>query len=428
MKRLAAALAILIAFASPARASDRTTLTLYHLQDVAKVNDAVKDSARRFMQEHEGVSVEVNELVNDVYKRRMAIAAATDNLPDVFITWSGATLAEYARLQKILPLTRLMRADGYLDRFLPAAIGQASVDGDIWAVPVENVALGVVFYNKTLFARLGLTPPKTMDELYRVIDALKAEGVTPFALANRSAWPSSMYYMYFVDRVGGLDAFRSAIERNPDGTPKDGAGFDDPKLIEAWRYVVDLIQRGAFPADANALDEDAAEGRAMLYREEAGMYLMGTWTISYVSDENPAFVDALDFFEFPTLGGANDGMIGTVGDNFYSISSRCEHPELAFELIRTLIDDEAVKLRLDAGRYPPVAGVTLDNPLTAKVRDAAETAPYIQLWYDQWLPAKLAETHKDICRQVFAGGMTAEEAAREMEEAAKAYYAYASVD
>jgi ABC-type glycerol-3-phosphate transport system substrate-binding protein len=81
MKRLAAALAILIAFASPARASDRTTLTLYHLQDVAKVNDAVKDSARLFMQEHEGVSVEVNELVNDVYKRRMAIAAAPTTCP-----------------------------------------------------------------------------------------------------------------------------------------------------------------------------------------------------------------------------------------------------------------------------------------------------------------------------------------------------------
>jgi raffinose/stachyose/melibiose transport system substrate-binding protein len=87
--------------------------------------------------------VEVNELVNDVYKRRMAIAAATDNLPDVFITWSGATLAEYARLGKVLPLTGYMQKNGYQDRFLPAAVDQASVDGDVWAVPVENVAPGV---------------------------------------------------------------------------------------------------------------------------------------------------------------------------------------------------------------------------------------------------------------------------------------------
>jgi raffinose/stachyose/melibiose transport system substrate-binding protein len=98
--------------------------------------------------------------------------------------------------------------------------------------------------------------------------------------------------------------------------------------------MIDLIDRGAFPEDANALDEDAAEGRALLYREQAAMYLMGTWTIGYVADENPDFLDSLDFFQFPTLGGEADGMIGTVGDNFYSISSRCECPDLAFELIQ----------------------------------------------------------------------------------------------
>jgi raffinose/stachyose/melibiose transport system substrate-binding protein len=353
----------------------------------------------------------------------MAIAAATDNLPDVFITWSGATLSEYARLGKIQPLTAFMQKDGYLDRFLPAAISQASADGDVWAVPVENVALGVVLYNKALFERFGLTPPATMDELYHVIDVLKQSGIVPFALANRSAWSSSMYYMYFVDRVGGRDAFAKAVERNPDGTPKSGAGFADPKLIEAWRYVIDLIDRGAFPKDANALDEDAAEGRAMLYKGEAAMYLMGTWAISYVKDENPDFLNKLDFFQFPTLGGASDGAIGTVGDNFYSVSSRCEQPELAFQLIQYLIDDTAVNERLDAGRYPPVKGVQLSDPLIAKVRETVEATPYIQLWYDQWLPPKLAEVHKDICRQVFAGGMSAEEAAQTLEQAAVSYYA-----
>jgi raffinose/stachyose/melibiose transport system substrate-binding protein len=68
-----------------------------------------------------------------------------------------------------------------------------------------------------------------MEDLYRVVDALKQNGVTPFALANRSAWPSSMFYMYFVDRVGGRSAFQDAIRRNADGTPANGAGFADAK-------------------------------------------------------------------------------------------------------------------------------------------------------------------------------------------------------
>ncbi len=422
MRRLAAALAALLILTIPVRA-ERTTLTIYHLQDVAKVNQAVRDSAERFMADHEGVYVEVNELVNDVYKRRMAIAAATDNLPDVFITWSGATLAEYAHLGKVLPLTDLMKEGGYQNRFLPAALRQATVDGDLWAVPVENVAPAVIFYNRAIFERYGLTPPETMDELYGVIDVLKENGVTPFALANRSAWPSSMYYMYLVDRVGGRRAFEDAILRNPDGSPQNGVGFADEKLIEAWEHVLNLIARGAFPGDANTLDEDAAEGRTLLYREKAAMFLMGTWTVGYVADEYPRFLEVLDFFPFPTLGGEADGMIGTVGDNFYSVSSRCEQPELAFELIQYLIDDHAIGLRLEAGRYPPIVDVKIENPLIAKVRDHVEAAPHIQLWYDQWLPPKLAEAHKDICRRVFSGAMTAQEAAQALEDAAVRYYA-----
>lgn len=424
MRRLTAALILVCALCVPA-AAERTALTLYHLQDVTKVNQAVEDSAIRFMRDHDGITVEVIELVNDVYKRRMAIAAATDNLPDVFITWSGATLQEYASLGKILPLTGYMQKDGYQSRFLPAAIEQASSDGDIWAVPVENVAPGVIFYNKDLFARCGLEPPRTLDELYHVMDVFRDNGIIPFALANRSAWPSSMFYMYFVDRLGGRDAFQAAADRNPDGSPANGKGFADEKLVKAWHHVIDLIDRGAFPDDANALDEDAAEGRALLYRDKAAMYLMGTWAVGYVADEQPDFLSSLDFFEFPSLGGASDGLIGTVGDNFYSISSRCEQPDLAFELIQYLIDDEAVSKRLDAGRYPPLVGVDLENPLIAKVRDSVERAPSIQLWYDQWLPAKLAEAHKDICRNVFSGGMTAEQAAQALEEAAVSYYASA---
>jgi hypothetical protein len=53
MKKLAAALLLTLALALPAGA-ERISLTLYHLQDVAKINQAVEDSASRFMADHEG--------------------------------------------------------------------------------------------------------------------------------------------------------------------------------------------------------------------------------------------------------------------------------------------------------------------------------------------------------------------------------------
>ncbi len=95
-------------------------------------------------------------MVNDVYKRRMAIAAATDNLPDVFITWSGATLQEYACLGKILPLTEFMNKETRSTRtgFFPRPSSRPAWTG-ISGRCRWNAAPGMGFYNVALFARFG---------------------------------------------------------------------------------------------------------------------------------------------------------------------------------------------------------------------------------------------------------------------------------
>ena len=67
--------------------------------------------------------------------------------------------------------------------------------------------------------------------------------------------------------------------------------------------------------------------------------------------ENPTFYrDNLALFAFPAVtGGTGDpkDLIGTVGDNFYSVSSTCKDPANAFKLIQYLIDDKSVE---EAGR------------------------------------------------------------------------------
>jgi raffinose/stachyose/melibiose transport system substrate-binding protein len=153
------------------------------------------------------------------------------------------------------------------------------------------------------------------------------------------------------------------------------------------------------------------------------MELMGTWQIGAIKGENPGFYEKnLDFFPFPALeGGKGDprNIVGTVGDNFYSISATCAHPGEAFALIQTLIDDTSVELRARAGRVPPVKGFATEDPVLRKIVTLVQEAPNVQLWYDQYLPPAVAETHKDTSQALFALSATPEEAARTLERAAR---------
>jgi raffinose/stachyose/melibiose transport system substrate-binding protein len=166
--------------------------------------------------------------------------------------------------------------------------------------------------------------------------------------------------------------------------------------------------------------------RALLYSGKAAMELMGTWEIGTIKTENADFYqNNLGFFPFPALkDGAGDpkNIVGTVGNNFYSIPRSCPHPEEAFKLIQYMIDDTSVVVRGKSGRIPPVKGFQTGDPVLQEVMGLVERAPNVQLWYDQYLPPSVAEAHKDTSQALFGLSMTPEEAAKQFEKAARDYY------
>ncbi|HEX5000750.1 MAG TPA: extracellular solute-binding protein [Terriglobia bacterium] len=395
------------------------SVALWHIQTVGEGPEIIQQSVDRFKMDNPGVNVEVVPINNDAYKTKIKVAVGAGNAPCVFPTWGGGPLREYVKAGQVLDLTPYMSANNYKDRFLDAAMPGVTFDGKVWGVPVENVSLAVVFYNKALFAKHHLTPPRTYDELLKLVHALKDKGIAPFALANKPKWPGSMFFMYLVDRLDGPDTFAKAAAR-------EGATFEAPVFIEAGKRVQDLVKAGAFQDGFNGLDYDSGGMRALLYSEKAAMELMGTWEIGTIKSENPDFYEnKLGFFPFPALpdgkGDPND-IVGTVGNNFYSVAATCKDPDDAFKLIQYLIDDTAVVARGKSGRIPPIKGFQTGDPVLQAVMTLVEKAPNVQLWYDQYLPPSVAEAHKDTSQSLFSLSMTPEEAARQFEQAAKDFY------
>ncbi|MDR3373113.1 MAG: extracellular solute-binding protein [Ancalomicrobiaceae bacterium] len=398
-------------------ADDVKTITEWDLQTTPAAVKVIRDAADRFEATHPGFKVADTHIQNDAYKAKIKIAFGANDAPCIFSSWGGGPLREYVHANQVLDLTPYLDKDpAFKDRFLAPSFGAVTADGKIYGLPAENSAAALIFYNKEMFAKLGLTPPATWEDLLKVIDVLKSKDIAPFALANKGKWPGSMYFVYLADRIGGPDAFAKAVQRKP------GGSFEDPAFIEAGKRLQELVNAGAFAKGYNGLDWDVGAARRLMYSDKAAMELMGVWEASIIRGENPDFAKKLGFFPFPSVpGGKGDpkNVIGTMGDNFVSVSASCPYKDAAVDLIKSITDDKAAAGRLADGRAMPLKGIKIDDPFVASMFDLIAKAPSVQLWYDQELPPKLGELHKDTTQALFGLSATPEAAAKQMEEAAK---------
>jgi raffinose/stachyose/melibiose transport system substrate-binding protein len=378
--------------------------------------DRVARTIARFNASNPDIKVNLTMIQNDSFKQKLAVALASGQSPDAFISWSGGPMYEYAKNGNIIDLTSYMNANNYKDKFLDAAISQATWQGKIWGVPFQNVSVCTVFYNKEIFARYNLKIPTTIRELEAVCDTLKQNGITPFSLANKTQWTGSMYFMFLATRRGGTQPFIKAV---------DGSGsFTDPAFIYAGEKIQEWVNKGYFNTGFNGLDEDSGQSRQILYRGEAAMHIMGSWFNSSALNESPDFYSKMGIFKFPRdEQGAGDPntVIGTVGDNFYHIGSKTKIPDKVFELIKCHIDDEAIKDALADGRIPPVKGVQLADPILAELFAQVQAAPDMQLWYDQSLSPEVADVHKVTSQEIFGLTLTPQAAAQQLQNAQAAY-------
>jgi raffinose/stachyose/melibiose transport system substrate-binding protein len=369
---------------------------------------------KRFEAANPDYQVNITVTANDSYKQKIAVAIASGQIPDVFMSWTGGTTNEYIKADLLADLTPYFNANDYKAKFLDAGLAQATVNGKIYGFPCENAAIEGIWYNKDLFARYNLKVPTTIKELEAACDTFKANGITPFSLANMTKWTGMMYYQILPARHSGLAPFMNALA----GT----GSFEDPAFVWAAEKIQSWVKKGYFNDGFNGLDEDSGQSRTLLYTGQAAMHIQGSWFASTVQGENPAFIEKIGFFNFPadeTGTGNPKTVTGTIGDNFYHVSQSSPYPGKAFEMLSYLLDEESIKDRVAAGRIPPVKGLTINDPLVKQVFDAILDAPDVQLWYDQSLTPEVADVMLSASQELFGLSISPQEFAKRWAEAQK---------
>ena len=154
--------------------------------------------------------------------------------------WGGGGLKSYVDAGQVLDLTDWFSQNAAVkDKLLPSTFGAATVNGKIYAMPIETVQPIVLFYNKKVFDQVGVQPPQTYDDMIALIPKFNAKGIAPFSLAGQSRWTNMMWLEFMLDRNAGSDVFNNVF------AGKAGS-WSDPAVLDMLTKVQDLVKNKAF--------------------------------------------------------------------------------------------------------------------------------------------------------------------------------------
>jgi raffinose/stachyose/melibiose transport system substrate-binding protein len=392
---------------------DKTVVKMMHLWPEGSSNaqyTIVDDIITAYEKVNPDVDIQTEILGNEQYKEKVKVLSASNELPDVGITWAAGYMKPFVDGKMFAPLDDIAKEDN----FVAGTLDAFSVDEKPYAVPLE-LNITPVYYNKEIFKKYNLEAPKTYNEFLKVVETLVENKVTPITLGNKDRWTGSMWYMYLADRIGGPEALNNAINRS--------GSFEDPALVKAAEEIDKLVKMGAFVKGYNGLSNDEAKGYFM--NEQAAMYLMATWELpNYTTtpDVSQEFKDKIGYFKFPTYEGGKgdiDSYVGGPGVGLF-VSEQSKVKDEAKDFVSYLVEEWGKRSVVDAGVIPATVVDTSNgelHPMYIDILNDLGNATNLTLYADVQMSAGVADVHLNQIQALFGGQTTPEKFAKTQEEA-----------
>jgi raffinose/stachyose/melibiose transport system substrate-binding protein len=396
--------------------TEKVTINFMHLWPAGsskQQNIIVTKIIDEYQKANPNVTVKTEILENEQYKSKLKVLSASNQLPDVGMTWAAGFLEPYVKGNLFAPLNDMM--NGKLkDKFVAGTTEAYAIGGKTYAFPVE-LNISPIYYNKAIFTKYGLQVPKTYDEFLHVVKTLTKNNVAPIALGNKDRWTGSLWYMYLTNRIGGTDPLNKAVART--------GSFEEASLIQAAKEVQNLVDLNAFNKGFNGLSND--EGKSEFMNEKAAMYMMGTWELPNFTtnaDVPKAFKDNVGFFKFPTVSGGKgdvNSWVGGPGVGLF-VAENSKVKEEAKRFVEYFVEQWGKVSVTDAGVIPATKVDTSKVQLPQLYIDLLNelnNSSNITLFADVQMKPSAAEVHLNMIQAIFGKAVTPEEFAKKHEDA-----------
>ncbi|GAA4412229.1 extracellular solute-binding protein [Actinokineospora soli] len=225
------------------------------------------------------------------YIQKYETLAAAKKLPELFDTDATPFAQKLAKQGTMVDVDALLKSIGVYDKYRPAALDyQRFDDGSLHMIPFQY-ELEFFWYNKDLFAKAGIAPPASLDEIPALCKRLRDKGITPIAIDGLDQWPLERYIAYQPFRLAGPEYVQKL--------KKGEAAFSDPVGQKTVAWMAELGSAGCFQEGFSA--QGYSDAQNLFTTGRAAMYNIGTWELGSLATEklDASVRDAVDYFTLP---------------------------------------------------------------------------------------------------------------------------------
>jgi len=367
-----------------------------------------QEIGKQFESEHKNVKVEFNFQEDDTYQTvGLPNLLSGKNAPDLYFEWAGERLKNRVKDGFAADLTEKLKSSGLRDQFTDGSFNGMTFDGKTYMIPTAGDVTNVIFYNKKIFADLGLQPPTTWEQFLDVCEKLKAANITPIVAGNKDLWPAGNWIGHLISRVVGEQAYSDALQLK--------IPFNSPDFATAYGYVKTLWDKGYINDSVNAIADN--EGDMLFFNGKAGMHPIGSWLVPTALEEAPDL--QMDYFNLPPIPGGKGDQNSVIGVlNGMVVNSKSELLDEAIDFMKIYSSAESSKKLTAAGAVPMTKdGVDeqATDPLSLSLHKLMQNAPALVSPPDTGYVVEIANALNMATSQVLGGAKSPEDALKELD-------------
>ena len=360
------------AASTDAASGGKVAIELFHQkpENVELYNTLVN----KFMEENP--DIQVNVTLAESTTTTLISRVAAGNIPQLVSVFPwNASYKDMFREGLFMDLTD----QDFMKRVTPSVLERCEVNGKQYSLPLTTNSFGL-YYNVDIFNELGLTIPKTMDEMWGVCDKLVEAGIQPFSFPDKKAVRINQQFDRML--IGCVDHdFYSKCDEQINGSYNIK---DDPNIRKYAETILKLREYGN--PDSLGYDDEPA------YEEftsgKSAMYIDGSWAVTTFETMNPDL--NFNCTAIPAITTDDFWTCGTV-DTAYSISADCtpEQQDACIRFLDFLVREDIAQEFSDGDKNPTlIQGVEYNVPQLKEINDYIDEgrfAPSLASIWTAWL-------------------------------------------
>src|SRR5262245_20604417 len=327
--------------------------------------------------------------------------------PPTAVQMLGFDILDWGKEGVVADLNDVAAEEGW-DKVVPPALQAFSkYDGKWIAAPVNVHSTNWVWANKKIFDDLGLQPPTNWDEFIAAADKHKASGKVAIAHGGQD-WQDATIFDSVVLTTGGFDFYKKAlVDLNAEALGSD-----------TMKTVFDRMSQIRSYLDPNFSGRDWNLASAMVINGEAGMQIMGDWAKGEFL--NAGKKPGQDFlcFRFP----GTQGSVTFNSDQFvmFAVGEDKRHAqvELAKAIMAPSFQSAFNVVKGSVPARTDVSDAAFDDcgkKAMADLKEAVANNHLIgSMAHGHAAPAAVKTALYDVVTNHFNGGMSSEEAVKQL--------------